>query len=136
MAANGVSGAVGGATGSSLLVLVRREAALTRAARARHSLAARLTLGTALTGVATGIATGLALKQINDLIGLTNLLGSRGSSALAGAGGGAAAGAIIGTPFGLAPVGAIAWGPLMALCWVGSSVAARSRRSPRSRSAT
>ena len=57
-----------------------------------------LTLGTALTGVATGIATGLALKQINDLIGLTNLLGSRGSSALAGAGGGAAAGAIIGAP--------------------------------------
>ena len=55
--------------------------------------------GTILAGVGTGIATGLTLRQINDLIGLTDVLGKRGSSALAGAGGGAAAGALIGSVF-------------------------------------
>ena len=59
-----------------------------------------LSAGTAITGVGTGIGVGLALTQLNEILGLTDLLGQRGSNALAGAGGGAAGGAIIGSAFG------------------------------------
>lgn len=58
---------------------------------------AGLTVGVALQGIAAGIAVGFTLSELNDLLGLKKLIGSRGSSALAGAGGGAVGGAIIGT---------------------------------------
>jgi tape measure domain-containing protein len=58
---------------------------------------AGLTVGSAVAGAAAGIAVGFTLSEINDLLGLKDLLGSRGSSALAGAGGGAVGGALVGS---------------------------------------
>ena len=57
--------------------------------------AGAITGGALIAGVGAGVATGFTLKQLNDIVGLTDVLGSRGSSALAGAGGGALAGTII-----------------------------------------
>lgn len=67
------------------------------AAGAGGGTAAGATLGAIAGGALAGIAVGFTLSELNDLLGLKDLLGSRGSSALAGAGGGAVGGALIGT---------------------------------------
>ena len=58
---------------------------------------AGLTVGGAISGIGSGVGAGFGLRQVNDVIGLTGLLGKRGSSALAGAGGGALSGALLGS---------------------------------------
>lgn len=53
------------------------------------------TVGGVLGSALIGAAAGYGLRQLNDVIGITDAIGSRGSSALAGAGGGAIAGTLI-----------------------------------------
>ena len=96
------SAAVGGLLGTQFGQLGISGAGYIGGSAGSLSGLATTSLGGAALGLGAGVGGGFALRQLNNMLGLTDLLGKRGSSALAGAGGGAIAGSIIAPGIGTA----------------------------------